>query len=236
MSGRTPYPTGFSTGITVRGLPLSVSHPGEVFYVNNSGVLPVGGVGGSNGNPGTYGKPWATCEGAINNGKVKASRGDVIFAMPGHAETISTATALNMDKAGVALIGLGTGGLLPTLTFDTATTAAINWTADYCTLQNFNLVGNFLSIDTAIMNSGGAGMTVQNCTFSDTSAILGFLSCITTTVSTNSDDLWFANNKRVSIATTTPGTALKIANTTDGLYVGYNTIWNTVAEENVGRV
>ena len=125
-SQRSVYPSGFSTGITVRGLPLNVSHPGEIFFVNNSTVLAKGGVGGSNGNPGTYIKPFSTCEGAINNGAVRASRGDVIFAMPGHAETISTATALNMDKAGVALIGLGTGGLRPTLTFDTATTAAIN--------------------------------------------------------------------------------------------------------------
>src|SRR3990167_2262903 len=203
MSGRTPYPTGFSTGITVRGLPLSVSHPGEVFYVNNSGVLPVGGVGGSNGNPGTYAKPWSTIEGALNNGKVKASRGDVIFAMPGHAETISSATALNIDKAGVAVIGLGTGALRPTLTFDTVTTAAINWTADYCTLQNFNFTGNFLSVATAILNSGGAGMTVENCRLSDTSAPLGFLSFVTTTVDTNSDDMWLCGNTRRSMATTT---------------------------------
>ena len=104
-SSRSVYPSGFSTGITVRGLPLNVSHPGEVFFVNNSSVLAKGGVGGSNGNPGTYTKPFSTIEGALNHVSVRASRGDVIFCMPGHAETISSATALNMDKNGVALIG-----------------------------------------------------------------------------------------------------------------------------------
>ena len=237
MSSRTSnFPHGFANGITIRGMPLSVSHPGEVFFVNNSGVLPTGGIGGSDGNKGTYHEPWSTLEGAMNNGKVRASRGDVIFAMPGHAETISTATALNMDKAGVAWIGLGTGALRPTLTFDTATSAAISWTADYCSIQNFNLTGNFLSVAAAILNSGGAGMTVENCRFADTSAILGLLSCVTTTVDTNSDDFWFADNVRYSAATTTPGAALKILNTTRGVTVKRNKFWMAVAENNAAVI
>ena len=234
MSGRSNYPGGFSTGITVRGLPLSVSHPGEIFWVNNSSVLAKGGVSGSNGNPGTYQKPFSTIDYAI--GRCTAGRGDIIMVMPGHAETISAAAGITMDVNGVAIIGLGTGLLRPTITFDTVTTAAISWTADYCSIQNFVFIGNFLSVATAILNSGGAGMTVEKCTFKDTSAVLGLLSCITTTVGTNSDDLWFADNERFSDATTTPGTALKIANTTTGLHIVGNEFWHTVAEENIAVV
>ena len=30
------YPGGFSHGITIRGVPLTVSHPGEVFWVDEN--------------------------------------------------------------------------------------------------------------------------------------------------------------------------------------------------------
>src|SRR3990167_6061342 len=118
-----------------------------------------------------------------------ASRGDVIFVMPGHAETVSAAGGITMDVNGVAIIGLGSGDLRPTITYDTADTAAISWTADYCSMNNFIHVGNFLSTAAAILNSGGAGWTVEKSVFKDTSAVLGLLSCVTTTVSTNSDDV-----------------------------------------------
>jgi len=233
---RSEFPYGFSTGVTIRGMPVHAAYPGEVFFVNNSGILPRHGIGGSNGNPGTYQKPWATIEGAINNGAVKASRGDIIFAMPGHAETLTEAAAITMDKDGVAVIGLGTGNLRPTLTYTTANTAAISWTADYCALRNFRLVGNFLSIAAPILNSGGAGMAIEGCRFEDTDATHGFLSCVTTTVSTNSDDMWFTDNSRYSFATTTPGTALKVANTTRGLNVLRNRFWHAVIEENIAVI
>lgn len=233
---RTNYPTGYSTGITVRGLPLSVSHPGEVFFVNNSSVLAKGGVGGSDGNSGTYQRPFRTIEGALNAGAVTASRGDVLLVMPSHAETLSTAAAISIDKDGVAIIGLGTGLLRPTLTLDTIASSSISWTADYCTLQNFNIIGNVLSVAAPILNSGGAGWTIENCLFKDTSNIKGLLSCVTTTVATNSDDGWFCGNTRYSDATTTPGTAVKVANTTSGLTIANNNFWHSVAENNVAVV
>jgi len=235
------YPSGFDQGITIRGVPLHLAHPGEVFFVNNSGVLPKGGVGGSDGNPGTYHKPFSTIDYAI--GRCTASRGDVIFVMPGHTETMSqngynatTDNGITMDTAGVALVGLGMGNLRPTLTLDTANTAAIDWSADQCSMRNFRFVGNFLSTATAILNNGGRDWTVEYCDFSDTSAILGLLSAVTTTVSVNADNGYFANNRRVSIATTTPGTAVVIAGTTSGLYIGYNDLWMEVLEENVAVV
>ena len=237
MGKRSVFPTGFSTGITVRGLPLSVSHPGEIFFVNNSSVLAKGGVGGadsSNQSAGSYHRPFRTIDYAI--GRCVAGRGDVILVMPGHAETVSAAAGITLDVNGVAIIGLGTGDLRPTITFDTIVSAAISWTADYCTMQNIVFVGNFLSISSAILNSGGAGWTIENCTFKDTSAVLGFLACVTTTVGTNSDDGYFADNQRFSDATTTPGTALKIANTTKGLKILRNDFWHTVVENNIAVV
>jgi hypothetical protein len=101
------YPSGFQNGVTIRGVPIDIPHPGEVFYVNNSTVLAKGGVGGSNGNPGTYQKPFSTIDYAV--GKCTANRGDVIYVMPGHSETITAASAIDFDVAGIKVIGLGHG-------------------------------------------------------------------------------------------------------------------------------
>jgi hypothetical protein len=234
MPGVSNYPSGFPNGLTVRGVPIMQSHPGKVFWVNNSSVLAEGGIGGSNGNNGTYTKPWSTIDYAI--GRCKAGRGDIIMVMPGHSETITAAGGITLDVDGVAIVGLGSGNYRPLLTYTTANTASVSWTADSCTMKNIRFVGNFLSIATAILNSGGRDWTVEGCDFSDTSAILGFLAAVTTTVSTNSDNGWFCDNRRSSDATTTPGTALKIANTTNRLTIKDNVFWHSVIEENVSPI
>jgi len=36
------FPNGFKGGVTIRGIPLQLLNPGEVFWVNNSGVLAKG--------------------------------------------------------------------------------------------------------------------------------------------------------------------------------------------------
>lgn len=232
------YPDGFSSGITVRGIPLQMSHPGEVFWVNNSSILPKNGVGGSDGNPGTFHRPWATIDFAI--GQCTAARGDIVFVMPNHTESISTTTfalaGISQDVSGVAVVGLGRAAERPTITIDTDVDATWSVTANYCSIVNMIFTGNFLSVKSAITNSAGAGMTVEGCLFQDTSAIKGLLAAVTTTVSTNSDDLWFANNKRVSIATTTPGTAVKILNTSAGVTIIDNVLFHSVTEENVAIV
>jgi hypothetical protein len=228
------YPNGFPGGLTVRGVPIQQAHPGEVFWVNNSSVLAKGGVGGSNGNDGSYKKPFSTIDYAI--GRCTAGRGDIIMVMPGHAETITAAGGITIDVNGICIMGLGTGNLAPTLTYTTANTASVSWTADQCTMKNIRFVGNFLSIAAAVLNSGGRDWTIEDCHFSDTSAILGFLSAVTTTVSTNSDNGWFCNNTRSSDATTTPGTALKVANTTNRLTIKDNILWHSVIEENVSPI
>ena len=97
------YPNGFQQGLLVRDVPLEIPHPGKVFWVNNSGVLPDQGIAGSNGNPGTYLKPFASVDYAI--GRCKANRGDVIYVMPGHSETITAAQGVDFDVAGVTCVG-----------------------------------------------------------------------------------------------------------------------------------
>lgn len=46
-----------------------------------------------------------------------AGRGDVIICLPGHVETIATASGIVCSKAGVSIIGIGTGTDRPTFTW-----------------------------------------------------------------------------------------------------------------------
>jgi len=157
------YPNGFTSGLTVRGVPLTVAHPGQVFFVNGSSVLAPGGVGGSNGNPGTYQRPFATIDFAI--GQCVANRGDIIFVMPGHTETVSTAAGIALDVAGVAVIGLGVGSLRPTVNL-TATSATVTMSAANCCFKNILFTGGIDAIVSMIVVSA-ADCTIEGCELRD---------------------------------------------------------------------
>jgi len=163
MSQGTPsnFPNGFRNGVVIRGVPLSVTNPGKVFWVNGSSVLAPGAVGGSNGNDGTYQRPFATIDYAI--GKCTASRGDIIMVMPGHSEDISGAGSITLDVAGVAVIGLGTGSLRPDLNYsDTAGTVEVD--AADVTLYNITLTADVSAVVVGI-NVDAAGCTIDSCEF-----------------------------------------------------------------------
>ncbi len=157
------FPNGFTNGVTVRGVPLQQAHPGQVFFVNNSTVLAPGGIGGSNGNPGTYQKPFSTINYAIT--QCTAGRGDVIMVMPGHAESVASAGAIAMSKAGVAVIGLGAGSLRPTLNF-TATTSTITMSAANCSFVNMLFTGGIDAVAKMIVVSA-ADCTIDRCELKD---------------------------------------------------------------------
>lgn len=143
------YPNGFTHGVTIRGLPLTMTNPGQVFWVDGSSITPPRGVvGGNDGNPGTFTKPFATLDYAI--GKCTASRGDIIMIKPGHTESISSAGAIACDVAGVAIIGCGSGSLKPTFTWDTAATATMTVSADNVTFHNLRFESGFADITAMI--------------------------------------------------------------------------------------
>src|SRR5688572_21464297 len=65
-----------------------------------------------------------------------ANNNDLVLVLPGHAETIIAASGIDLDIAGVTVMGLGQGTNRPTVTFGTATTASIDFSAANCTLKN----------------------------------------------------------------------------------------------------
>lgn len=126
----------------------SMFTPGTVFFVNSTT--------GSNDNNGTdTSTPKATIQGAIS--ACTANKGDVIIVMPGHTEAI-TSTSLTLSKAGVSIVGVGSGSAKPTLTFG-ATDSAINVTAANCTIQNFRFTAGVGDVVTAVLHATAAQNT-----------------------------------------------------------------------------
>jgi hypothetical protein len=159
------YPNGFLGGVVIRGIPLLQTNPGKVFWVNGGAVLPENGVSGSNGNKGTYLQPFATIGYALT--QVTANRGDIIVAMPGHTETIASATSL-VPVAGTAVIGLGIGNLRPTLTFST-TASQIAVAAANFMMSNIITTVSVTSV-VAMFNVTAAGFVMHKVDYAQVSA------------------------------------------------------------------
>lgn len=224
------FPAGFNS-VTIRGVPLTQAHPGQVFWVGNASTSILSGhVGSSDGNAGTFTAPFSTLDYAI--GRCVAGRGDIIFIKPGHAESITSATTIALDVAGVAIVGLGKGSACPTFTFTTANTATIPVSAADMAIINCKFVGNFLGIASAITVGAAPNFTVQNCDFSDTSAVLNFLAAVTTTVTVNADNLALIGNHVLNIATTNAIAAFQVLGTMTGLYIVDNRVTNTIDRAN----
>lgn len=145
IGSATNFPQGFGNGLTVRGMPLTQAQPGENWFLDNSVVLNNQQKPGSDGNRGTFIDPFGTLDYALNTA-CNQGRGDTIFVGTGHAETISSATALKLACNGVAIVGLGSGSRRPRFTLDTAATANITVRAANISIQNCIFIANFADI------------------------------------------------------------------------------------------
>lgn len=130
--------TDFPDGVTSFGVPVLGSGPvfttGNVFFVDS---------GSSNAADSTaHGsklRPFSTIDYAV--GRCTANNGDVIIVMPGHTETVTAAGGLDLDVAGITLIGIGRGSSRPTINFTTAVGADMDIDAANITMRNFLFTG-----------------------------------------------------------------------------------------------
>lgn len=233
MPGFSNYPLGFPQGITIRGVPINVTNPGKTFWLYNGTALMDGCRGGSDQNKGTFQSPFSTLSGAV--AQCVAARGDIIMVKAGHAESISSSTALTMSKSGVAVVGQGTGDARPTFTIDTANTATINVTAANVSFVNCKIVGNFLSIAAAFLLTTAKNFTLQNCLLADTSSVLNFLNGIKSTGGANTiDGLTVLDCQWSGLGTTSVNSFILTANTIDKATIrGNRVILNRTADASI---
>jgi len=142
---------------------------GNVFYVSSTSATKSDSAG-SGLAPET---PFATLDYAI--GRCTASNGDVIYLMPGHAETIASAGAIALDVAGVSVIGLGNGANRPTFTWST-TGSTFTISAASCSVENIRCTSSVDELVSMFVVSA-AGVTLDTVNvFETTSAqIIQFL-------------------------------------------------------------
>lgn len=223
--------TNFANGISSFGVPVIGS--GSQIPVTSGSYFFVSSVAGNSGNTGRSPQaPLATVQQAID--KCTASAGDVVVLLPGHAETV-TSTSLSLNKAGVQVVALGVGALRATFTFGAAA-ATINVTRANVQVSNCRFVANFADVASAFtLGTTATGFKLRESEFLDTSSILNFLVCVTTSATDNSaDGLEFTNNYVYSLAATT-GAVISILSNTLRLNVS-NNIVDKAATNDAGQL
>lgn len=169
--------------------------PGGMFAVLNRSVFPTGkvywvgsGVTGASDAVG-YGRnpdaPFAT----LVYAETQASTDDMIYVMPGHAETMADAAGavlLLLDVVGLKIIGLGGRTRKPAILLDGHANNYINITAADTVIENIGFKAGHADIAKAI-SVAAAGVEIRGCNFEENVATENFLIAIQTTAA--ADDL-----------------------------------------------
>jgi len=159
----------------------AMRHPGNVFFVDSGQTTTGADAVGYGRNPD---KPFLTIDYAV--GQCAASNGDVIYVLPGHAETVSAAAGLALDVIGISVIGVGRGSLQPTVTFDTDADADMDVDAADILVENIHFVANFADI-VAMIDVNADDFTLRNCRFSQAAADMNALICVQDALAGGSD-------------------------------------------------
>lgn len=153
--------TNFPYGVSSFGFPMIGSGPvlgtGNVFFVHSGTGIDATGRGES------PEAPFATIYYAVT--KCTASKGDIVFVMAGHAESVSAATALAI--AGVTIIGLGNGDNRPTITLTGATAAGYTIGAKNVKISNVRFLMTGITAIVAALAPGATSQyfTAEDCEF-----------------------------------------------------------------------
>lgn len=142
----------------VEGVVQGPSTVGQSFFVSS--------VNGSSSNAGTsFAAPKATIAQAL--ALCTASRGDRIYVLPGHAESIG-ASGLAWNVAGVSIIGVGNGSNRPTLTWHT-TDAVVTVSGANTLITNILTVVDLDEVVSMFLVTG-ANVTFDGVDFAETAS------------------------------------------------------------------
>ncbi len=126
---------------------------GQVFYVDSN----VGTEGD--------GKSWTDAKDTLNEAVdlCVANRGDFIIVAQGHAETVDEVDEVDLDVAGITVIGTGNGTLMPTFTYTVAAGEIVIGAANV-RVENLFCVTSVTAVLTAIdVEAAGDNFEIINC-------------------------------------------------------------------------
>lgn len=166
-----------------------------------------------------------------------ADQDDVMYLLPGHAETVSAAAGMVFDVAGITVIGIGEGTLQPKITLDTIISADIDISAANVTIENVAFSANFADI-TAAIDVNADDFTMRNCKFLETATDMNALIWIQDALATASDRITIEDC--YALARDASNTHfINFAGTGDGHAIKGNTLigdWGTIAIGGAGIV
>jgi len=124
-------------------------------------------VDATNGSATASGKSWETALTTIDAavGKCTANNGDRIYVAPFHTETLAADSAIDIDVAGVSVIGVLQGRQMPTLSV-TATAGDCKLAADNVMIQNIRFTGD-IDATTGCIEVTGDDCAVIDCEYRD---------------------------------------------------------------------
>ena len=228
MGDRTPLFSRHTPGgvFTIVDLPRN---PGDIFFVDSTNSRADDSVGAGRG-PDT---PLATLLFAVS--LATAAKGDVIFLMPGHAETIATATAAVLSKSGVTVIGLGRGALKPTFTLATLVGATISVTAANVGIHNIKVISARVDITAGITAAAGAnGLHVSGCEFTDGGAALELV--IGISLAADCDNVLIEDNRFYTVPAGGCASAVKLVGASDRTVIRRNTMLGDYSAANIDGI
>jgi hypothetical protein len=151
-SAKTPLQSSWLGG----NLVISGTDSGDSYYVDSN-----------NGSDTYSGTSWtqakATLDAAVN--LCTADNGDTIFIAPAHAENLAADSAVDVDVAGVNIVGLMRGRQMPTFTA-TAIAGDFKLAAARTTISNLRFLGG-IDATTGIVEVSGADCAILNCEYRD---------------------------------------------------------------------
>jgi len=129
-------------------------------------------------------RPFATIDYAV--GRCTASQGDIIYVMPGHAETVAGAAGLDFDVAGIKVIGLGWGDTRPKVSL-TAQASTVEFNADDMWVENLIFEGAFATGVTVGLDikTGCDDLMIKDCVIRGGSANTELLKGVTIEATNN---------------------------------------------------
>lgn len=152
----TNYPSGFSGGVNILGMPVLNTYGGNVYWVNSNT--------GNNNNRGTRDRPLPTIDAATT--LCTANNGDIVVVMENHAETITGAGGITFDKAGVTYVGMGNYNNRPRFLMDGGTSVTAVVSAADVRVENMVFAGGHNTIATCF-DIDAKGFYAKNLEFED---------------------------------------------------------------------
>ncbi len=129
---------------------------GDVYFVDSNNPN-----AGTSAAEGTKNKPFATIDAAIG----QCTGDETIYLAPGHAEVITLANQVDIDVAGVSIIGCGNGSRKPKLAYHIAAGEVVIG-ADNVYMENIRFLSSVTEVLLGIdVQDGVEGFHIKNCEF-----------------------------------------------------------------------